>query len=67
MCLQFHVDKIPYPLVTTSQGVGTEWLPHQGVNREKLGVGSNGKFDDQSGLYITAHDIQQLNCQKWTY
>jgi hypothetical protein len=62
MCLKFHVDKIPYHLVTTYQDVGTKWLPHQGVNREKLGAGSNGKFDDQSGLFKTAHDIQQLNC-----
>ncbi|MFT6287117.1 MAG: hypothetical protein ACJA09_001870 [Alcanivorax sp.] len=62
MCPKFHVDKIPCRLVTTFQGVGTEWLPHQGVNREKLGAGSNGKSDDQSGLYKIPHDIQQLNC-----
>jgi hypothetical protein len=62
MCPKFHVDNIPCRLITTFQGIGTEWLPHQSVNREKLGIASNGKADDQSGLYKTQHDIQQLSC-----
>jgi len=62
MCPKFHVDKVPCRLVTTYQGAATEWLPHQAVNREKLGAGSNGKADSESGLYKNQNDIQQLNC-----
>ena len=62
MCPKFHIDRIPCRLVTTYQGIATEWLPHQAVDRQKLGLGSNGKLDSESGLYKTANDIQQLNC-----
>lgn len=62
MCPKFHVDKVPCRLVTTFQGVATEWLPHQAVNRQKLGVGSHGKPDSESGLYQNQSDIQQLHC-----
>ena len=62
MCPKFHVDKVPCRLVTTFQGAATEWLPHQVVNRQKLGIGSHGKPDSESGLYQNQHDIQQLNC-----
>jgi hypothetical protein len=61
MCPKFHVDRVPCRLVTTFQGVATEWLPHQAVNRQKLGLGSQGKTDSQSGLYKHSHDIQQLH------
>ena len=62
MCPKFHVDRVPTRLVTTFQGIATEWLPHQTVNREKLGLGSNGKPDSESGLYKNPDDIQQLRC-----
>lgn len=62
MCPKFHVDRVPCRLVTTFQGVATEWLPHIDVNREKLGLGSRGKLDSESGLYKNPNDIQQLNC-----
>jgi len=60
MCPKFHVDKVPCRLVTTYQGVATEWLSHQVVDRTKLGLGSNGKPDSESGLFQNQHDIQQL-------
>lgn len=60
MCPKFHVDKVPCRLVTTYQGIATEWLPHQEVNREKLGKGSKGKPDHQSGLFKDECHIQQL-------
>jgi len=60
MCPRFHVDKIPCRLVTTFQGIATEWLPHQVVNREKLGAGNNGKPDSTSGVYKSPHDIQRI-------
>ena len=62
MCPKFHVDKVPCRLVTTYQGVATEWLPHSAVNREKLGMGSQGKPDNESGLYQNQQEIQKLSC-----
>ena len=62
MCPKFHVDRIPCRLVTTYQGIATEWLPHAVVDRTKLGTGSNGLSDSESGLYPSESDIQQLAC-----
>tara|TARA_B100000768_G_scaffold45057_1_gene43862 strand:- start:1009 stop:1686 length:678 start_codon:yes stop_codon:yes gene_type:complete len=60
MCPRFHVDRVPCRLVTTYQGVGTEWLPHPLADRSKLGRGNCGKPDEQSGLLNSLTDIQQL-------
>jgi len=60
MCPKFHVDRVPCRLLTTFQGIATEWLPHNKVNRDKLGPGSQGKADSESGLYTSPEDIQQL-------
>jgi hypothetical protein len=60
MCPRFHADRVPCRLVTTYQGVATEWLPHQAADRSKLGIGNQGKPDEQSGLFNSATDIQQL-------
>ena len=62
MCPRFHVDRVPCRLLTTYQGVATEWLPHQVVDRSKLGPGSNGLADIDSGLYQDQSDVQRLNC-----
>ncbi len=62
MCPKFHVDKVPCRLVTTYQGMATEWLPHEVVNQTKLGWGCNGLPDSESGLYQSESDIQQLDC-----
>ncbi len=62
MCPKFHVDRVPGRLVTTYQGVATEWLPHEIVDRTKLGVGSKGLPDNESGIYQQYDNIQQLNC-----
>ena len=61
MCPRFHVDRVPCRLVCTYQGVASQWLPHNLINRSKLGVGSNGLVDQQSGLYQSDEDIQQMN------
>jgi hypothetical protein len=61
MCPRFHVDRVYCRLVTTYQGVATEWLPHNAVNRTKLGTGNNGLPDELSGLYENSDDIQQLD------
>ncbi len=62
MCPKFHVDRIPCRLATTYQGVATDWLPHERVDRSKLGHGSGGKADHESGLFDSASDIQHLQC-----
>ena len=45
MCPRFHVDNVPCRLITTYQGIATEWLPHNVADRSKLGTGNNGKPD----------------------
>lgn len=62
MCPKFHVDRVPGRLVATYQGKATEWLPHEVIDRSKLGAGCNGLPDHESGLYQDMSDIQQLNC-----
>lgn len=62
MCPKFHVDKVPCRLVTTYQGMATQWLPHELVDQTKLGWGCNGLLDSESGLYQSESDIQQLDC-----
>ena len=61
MCPRFHVDRVPCRLITTYQGVATEWLSHQVVDRSKLGTGNNGKPDHASGLFQSQQDIQRLS------
>ncbi|WP_028021902.1 DUF1826 domain-containing protein [Enterovibrio calviensis] len=62
MCPRFHTDKVPCRLVTTYQNVATEWLPHNVADQSKLGRGSDGKLDSESGLYNSEAEIRQLNC-----
>lgn len=62
MCPKFHTDRVVCRLLTTYQGVATEWLPHHRVDRSKLKSGSHGLADHQSGLFNNADDIQQLRC-----
>ncbi|WP_423893622.1 DUF1826 domain-containing protein [Candidatus Pelagadaptatus aseana] len=61
MCPRFHVDRVPCRLVTTYQGIATEWLPHQAVDRSKLGMGNGGKPDEISGLIKQPDSIKRLN------
>jgi len=60
MCPRFHVDRIPCRLVTTYQGIATEWLNHSVIDRSKLGAGNAGKSDEESGLFSQLDDIQRL-------
>jgi len=62
MCPKFHVDRVPCRLVTTYQSIASEWLPHEVIDHTKLGWGSNGLPDSESGLYQSESDIQQLSC-----
>ena len=61
MCPRFHIDRVPCRLVTTYQGIATEWLPDSAADRSKLGTGNKGKTDDQSGIFRSVADIQHLN------
>ena len=47
MCPRFHFDRIPCRLVTTYQGIATQWLNHAVVDRSKLGAGNQGKSDEE--------------------
>lgn len=60
MCPKFHVDRVPCRLITTYAGGGTEWLPHHEVNRSKLGAGSKGLNDAESGIVSSEASIQAL-------
>ena len=60
MCPRFHVDRVPCRLVCSYHGIASEWLPHDKVDRVKLGRGNNGLTDEESGLYQSAQDINQL-------
>lgn len=60
MCPKFHTDNVACRLLTTYQGRATEWLPQHVLDRNKLGVGSQGKPDDESGLFQSAADIRHL-------
>ena len=60
MCPKFHVDRVPCRLVTTFYNSGTQWLPHNVVDRSKLGHGSGGLNDDESGIYPSSSAIRQM-------
>lgn len=61
MCPKFHVDRVPCRLVTTYLGAGTEWLRDNAVDRSKLGSGSRGLSDLESGILKSPRDIERLN------
>ncbi|WP_252738864.1 DUF1826 domain-containing protein [Colwellia sp. D2M02] len=61
MCPKFHVDKVPCRLITTFYGSATQWLPHNAVNRTKLGAGSEGLSDECSGIINPDATVQQLS------
>jgi len=62
MCPKFHVDRVPCRLVTTYQSIASQWLPHEVIDHTKLGWGSNGLPDSESGLYQRKSNIQKLAC-----
>ncbi|MEL7312694.1 MAG: DUF1826 domain-containing protein [Pseudomonadota bacterium] len=60
MCPKFHVDHLPCRLVTTYQGVGSEWIPEARVNRSRLMTGDDGSYDTAKP-YSDERDIEQLS------
>lgn len=73
MCPKFHVDKVPCRLVSTLSGIATQWLPHDKVDRDKLGAGSLGLPDETSGImkeqqhieHVVAGDVVLLKGEGW--
>lgn len=60
MCPKFHTDSVTCRLICTYGGSGTEWLAESAVNRAKLGMGSLGLSDEESGLLTQANAIQTI-------
>ena len=63
MCPRFHVDRVPCRLAITYLGPGTQWLANSRVNRLKLGPGSGGKPDEESGLFQPDTEIYTVPVQ----
>ena len=61
MCPRFHIDRVTCRLITTYQGIATEWLPHHLVDRSKLGYASHGKLDEETGIFKNLEDIRNLD------
>ncbi|RTL48516.1 MAG: DUF1826 domain-containing protein [Rhodocyclaceae bacterium] len=63
MCPRFHVDRTGIRLVCTWRGSGTEWLDDARLDRSRLGIGSGGTPDEESGLLpadITIHQADNF-------
>ncbi len=60
MCPRFHVDRVPARMICSYGGIGTEWLPEYALDRRKLGMGSCGLDDAQSGLITDQTAIRQM-------
>ena len=46
MCPRFHVDHVPCRLLKTYTGIATQWIPHERLDRTKLGVNRHNQPDD---------------------
>lgn len=60
MCPRFHVDRVPARMICSYGGIGTEWLPEYALDRRKLGMGSGGLDDAQSGLIVDQTAIRRM-------
>jgi hypothetical protein len=60
MCPRFHVDRVGVRLLCTWRGPGTEWLDDAWADRRRLGTGSGGLPDEQSGLMLPGAAIQSV-------
>ncbi|MCS6850224.1 MAG: DUF1826 domain-containing protein [Gemmataceae bacterium] len=60
LCERFHVDQVPWRMVCTYAGPGTEWLDDADVDRSRLGPGSGGLPDELSGLLRSGAVIHHM-------
>lgn len=58
MCPRFHVDRTGIRLVCTWRGPGTEWLHDGWADRSRLGPGSRGLADEDSGLIRSGAEVK---------
>ncbi len=61
LCERFHIDRVPLRLVCSYAGPGTEWVEDRDVNRAKLGPGSGGLPDEESGLLRDGCRVRRLD------
>ena len=59
-CPRFHVDNVKARLLCTYRGEGTQWLDEADADRAKLGEGSGGRSDEESGLIRAQGGIRTL-------
>ncbi len=72
-CPRFHVDRVGIRMLVTYLGPGTEWLPHEHVDRRWLGNAGHGRPDEQNGLMLPGAEVQRaspfdvvpLRCGAW--
>jgi len=60
MCPRFHVDRTGIRLVCTWRGPGTEWLHDGWADRSRLGPGSRGLADEDSGLMLPGAEVGSI-------
>ena len=60
MCPRFHVDRTGIRLVCTLRGPGTEWLHDGWADRSRLGPGSRGLADEESGLMRPGGEVERV-------
>ena len=60
MCPRFHVDRTGIRLVCTWRGPGTEWLHDGWADRSRLGAGSRGLADEDSGLMRPGAEVERI-------
>ena len=60
MCPRFHVDRTGIRLVCTWCGPGTEWLDDGWADRSRLGPGSLGLADEESGLMRPGAVVERI-------
>lgn len=60
MCPRFHVDRTGIRLVCTWRGPGTEWLHDGWADRSRLGSGSRGLADAESGLMLPGAEVKGI-------
>ena len=60
MCPRFHVDRTGIRLVCAWRGPGTEWLHDGWADRSRLGSGSRGLADEESGLMRPGAEVERI-------
>jgi hypothetical protein len=61
LCERFHIDRVQLRLICSYAGPGTEWLEDRDVDRAKLGPGSGGLSDEESGLLREGARVRRLD------